>query len=141
MSASALLRLVRKKAVFLYGLAKNWIWYGKRPFFCTDWQKSTVGTEKGRFSVRIGGSSWESMRNRKNLPQKNKKSLPQKSRKAPRKKNKKTLPQKKEKPPAKIKKILPHPLPQKIPAKNFNNPLEKLCRGRKFGYICMLLNL
>ena len=53
MSASALLRLVRKKAVFLYGLAKNWIWYGKRPFFCTDWQKSTVGTEKGRFSVRI----------------------------------------------------------------------------------------
>ena len=53
MSASALLWLVRKKAVFLYGLAKNWIWYGKRPFFCTDWQKSTVGTEKGRFSVQI----------------------------------------------------------------------------------------
>ena len=123
MSASALLRLVRKKAVFLYGLAKNWIWYGKRPFFCTDWQKSTVGTEKGRFSVRIGGSSWESMRNRKNLPQKNKKSLPQKSRKASRKKNKKNLPQKTNKnPPQKSRKTSRTTSRKKFPQKSSTIP-------------------
>ena len=56
MSASALLRLVRKKVVFLYGLAKICVWYRKRPFFCTNC-----------------GSSGESMRNRKNLPQKSRK--------------------------------------------------------------------
>ena len=136
MSASALLWLVRKKAVFLYGLAKNWIWYGKRPFFCTDWQKSTVGTEKGRFSVRIGGSSWESMRNRKNLPQKNKKSLPQKKQEKPPAKKRKTSRKNQENPPA--------PPPAKNSRKNLQQSPGKAMPGSKFWlylYAFKLINL
>ena len=116
MSASALLWLVRKKAVFLYGLAKIYGWYRKRPFFRTDW----------RIVLGVNAKSQKP---------------PAKKQEKPPAKIKKSLPQKKEKPPAKIKKILPHHLPQKIPAKIFNNPREKLCWGRNFGYICMLLNL
>ena len=125
MSASALLRLVRKKAVFLYGLAKIYGWYRKRPFFRTDW----------RIVLGVNAKSQKPpAKKQEKPPAKIKKSLPQKKQEKPPAKNQ-------EKPPAKIKKILPHPLPQKIQQKNFNNPRGKLCRGRKFGYICMLLNL
>ena len=118
MSASARLRLVRKKAVFLYGLAKICGWYGKRPFFCTDW----------RIIRRVNAKSQKTSRKKKEKP--------------PAKK-KKNLPQKKEKPPAK-KETPPAPPPAKNSRKKLQQSPGKAMPGSKFWlylYAFKLINL
>ena len=121
------LDLVRKKAVFLYGLAKIYGWYRKRPFFRTDW----------RIVLGVNAKSQKPpAKKQEKPPAKIKKSLPQKKQEKPPAKTRKTSRKNQENPPA--------PPPAKNSRKKLQQSPGKAMPGSKiwlYLYAFKLINL